>query len=153
MARCAVCLVELVSGVDKFAFVEQFVVHRRCINGNIALVTELQHAHDNLKVEIRQKQSLIASGERTRTNMQALIDRAEAAERVARMAHDEVLRELAGVRADLASERSRRTSLELQLEIARGSGEKLPPPGSDEKPISGPPKSDQEIRTTLLELD
>lgn len=148
MVRCAVCLNELVSGRDQFRFEDVFVVHLRCVGG----MPKIRIEYDRLVAEVQQ---LRASSTRAAAGLQAMLDRAEGSERVARVGHNQAMTDLAAARAELAAERSRRTSLELQLELARGApvAEKLEPPGSDATPISGPQKSDGEIRATLLELD
>lgn len=136
MPRCAACLLDL-RPKEQFTLVEQFVIHRACAGRAIKLADELRQA------------------QQAQRDLAALVERAEASERISRIAFDRVQRERDDARAEAAGERSRRTAAELQLELARGAPPAQPirsdapatEPGSDT-----PEKDAAEIRFGLLEL-
>lgn len=140
MIRCAVCLASFQKG-DPLSYRDVYVVHRYCVQGEIAKESEL-------RVVRAAKESLELALTQANKNARAAIDHAQQIEARVFSDNTSVHARVSTLETELATERTRRSAAEAALELSR----RLP--STPEKEISQSTDQDASVvRFGLLELD
>lgn len=154
MARCAVCLLNMRPG-EKFALVEEFVIHRACVGGVIVIRDKARTAEQEAA---RHAQKYLAVAKQ----LDDIRDQKRELHQRLNRVHDDLINEmsttvdlkaqLAHKEEQLARERNARALAELQArstrqpQVVEKTDEQIPPPQNEPVDITAE-------RFRLLELD